>query len=355
MADPPRTAVLRLTPASVFRAVGMLGLTLGVLAVLAASARVIGWILAAVVIAGLLYPTVQSLSRRVPRGVALGLVVFASLALTIGIGYAVVDDVVSQMHELQTAVPRAARKLEHSHRFGKAAREIHLAKRAKVFVDELPERLRGGDVQEALRSAATRGVAFLATGVMSIFFLMYGERLLRGAVRQLPARRQAEATRIGLSVYRRSWRYVSGSLTMAVAAGLLAYVCAMVLDLPGKAPLALWMVLLDPIPLLGVLLGALPLILLAATTATWQGSVAVAVVLVAWQIFEAVELQPKVEARSLHVGPFITIAVAMIGLELYGIGGAIIGLVLAVVIAATLDEVVGHGPHSASPSVASSG
>lgn len=347
--------MLRLTPASVVRAVAMLGVTIAGLAVIAASARVIGWILAAVVIAGLLYPTVQTLSAHIPRGLALFVVVFGSLALTIGIGYAVVDDVVNQMQELQTAVPRAARELERSDRFGDAAKEINLAKRAKAFVDELPERLRGGDVQDALRSAATRGVAFLATGVMSIFFLMYGERLLRGAVRQLPTRRQAEATRIGLSVYQRSWRYVSGSLTMAVTAGIIAYVCAMVLHLPGKAPLALWMVLLDPIPLLGVLLGALPLILLAGTTATWQGSVFIAVVLIGWQIFEAIKLQPKVEAHSLHLGPFITIAVAMIGLELYGIGGAIVGLVFAVVLATTLDEVVGHGPHSANPSLSSSG
>ena len=347
--------MLRLTPASVFRSVAMLGLTLGVLAVIAASARVIGWILAAMVIAGLLYPTVQSLSARVPRALALVVVVFGTLALTIGIGYAVVDDVVSQMHELQEAVPNAAKELEHSDRFGKAAREIDLEKRAQAFVDELPERLRGGDVQDALRSAATRGVAFLATAVMSIFFLMYGERLLRGAVRQLPVGRQSEATRIGMSVYQRSWRYISGSLTMSVTAGLIAYICATLLHLPGKAPLALWMALLDPIPLLGVLLGALPLILLAGTTATWQGSVLVTVVLVGWQIFEAVRLQPKVEAHSLHLGPFITIAVAMIGLELYGIGGAIVGLVLAVVLAATLDEVVGHGPHSANPSLTSSG
>jgi predicted PurR-regulated permease PerM len=347
----PRNATLRLTPASILRAVVMLGLTIAALGLIAASARVIGWILAAAALGGMLYPSVQALSAKIPRGLALLVVVVVSLGIAGGVAYAVVDDVVNQMHELQRAVPRAARELERSDRFGKAAREIHLARRAKVFVDELPERLRGGNVQEALRSAATRGVAFLATGVMTIFFLMYGERLLRSAVQQLPAHRRAEATRIGLSVYRRSWRYLAGTLTMAVTAGLITYTCAMLLDLPGKAPLALWMVLMDPIPLLGVLLGSLPLILLAATTATWQGTLAIALILVAWQGFEAVRLQVLVERVSLHLGPFITVAVAMVGLELYGIGGALVGLVLAVLTAATLDEVVGHGPHSSSPVV----
>ena len=331
----------------------MLGLTLALLGVLAASARVIGWILVAAALAGMLHPSVEALSRKLPRGVALAAVMLTSVGIAAGVGYAVVDDVVNQMHELQDAVPDAARELERSDRFGEAAREVHLEERAKAFVDELPERLRGGSVQDALRSAATRGVAFLATGVMTIFFLMYGERLLRGAIRQLPAHRRSQAARVGLSAYRRSWRYLAGTLSMSVTAGLLAYICATLLDLPGKAPLALWMALLDPIPFLGVLLGAVPLVLLAATTATWQGSLLVALVLVGWQIFEAVKLQPRVEAVSLHIGPFITVAIAMVGLELYGIGGALVGLVLAVLTAAILDEVVGHGPHSSAP-VASS-
>lgn len=345
----PRNSVLRLTPASVLRAVGMLGLTLALLGLIAASARVIGWMLAATALAGMLHPAVEALARRIPRALALVVVVVVSLGIAGGVGFAVVDDVVNQMRELQQAVPKAARKLETSRRFGKAAREVHLAKRAKAFVDELPERLRGGNVQDALRAAATRGVAFLATGVMTIFFLVYGEQLLRGAIRQLPARRQADVARIGRSAYRRSWRYLSGTLTMAVTAGLLAYVGATILHLPGKAPLALWMVLLDPIPLLGVLLGAVPLILLSATTASWQATVLVAAVLIGWQVFEANRLQRRVEAVSLHIGPFITVAVAMIGLELYGIGGALVGLVFAVLAAAVLDEVVGHGPHSSAP------
>lgn len=210
-------------------------------------------------------------------------------------------------------------------------------------------------MQQALRSAATRGVAFLATTVLTIFFLIHGPRLLRGALHQLPEERQGDAQRVGLSVYRRTWNYVAGSLGMAVVAGLLAYLCADLLDLPGKAPLALWMAMLDPIPMVGVALGALPLILLAATTSTWQASVAVTAVLLAWQIFEALRLQPAVEARSLHVGPFVTVSVVMVGLVMYGIGGALVSLVVVIVAAATLDELVGHGPHSSSPVLTSDG
>lgn len=355
MAAPQRNSVLRLSAFSVVRAVVMLGLTLALLGLVAASARVIGWILVAATLAALLHPIVVGLARKVPRALALSIVMLLMVGLAGGIGYAVIDDLNTQLHELQRAVPRAAREVERSERFGKAAREIHLAERAKAFVDELPERLRGGDVQSALRSAATRGVAFLATGVLTVFFLIHGPRLLDAAIRQLPEARRDDVRRIGEAVYRRWWHYITGTLGMSAMAGLVAYAAASMIDAPGKAPLALWMALLDAIPLLGVVLGALPLVLLAATTASWEGAVGAAALLLGWQAFEALVLQRRVEAHSLHIGPFVTVAVAMVGLEVYGIGGALVSLVGIVLVAATLDEAVGHGPHSSQPSVTSRG
>jgi predicted PurR-regulated permease PerM len=339
MAASPRTAVLRLTPFSVVRAVVMLGLTLAAIGVGESSQRVIGWVLAAVVLAGLLHPLVERFDRLMPRPLALAFVMLFTIGFAAGIAYVVVDEVVDQMRQLQEALPSAAHDLEQSDsRFGEVARDVKLEERATAFVDELPERLRGGDVQDALRTAATRGVAFLATTVLTIFFLIYGPSLLSSAVQQLPEQRRREARRIGLSVYRRTWNYVAGSLAMSIAAGSLTYVCADLLDLPGKAALALWMALLDPIPLVGVALGALPLILLAGATSSWQATVLVALVLVAWQVFEGLRLQQAVERDSLHIGPFVTVAVVMVALVVYGIGGALVSLVLVVALAATLDE-----------------
>src|SRR5262245_37694185 len=159
---------LRLTPRSIIRGVLMFGATIAVLGVIGASTRVIGWMLTAIVLAGIFHPIVSVLDRRLPRGVALAVVLLGSIAVVGGIAYAVVDEVVDQIHELQAAVPDAARELEQSSRFGEMAREARLSDKAQQFVDQLPERLRGGNVNEALRSAATRGVAFLATTVLTI-------------------------------------------------------------------------------------------------------------------------------------------------------------------------------------------
>jgi predicted PurR-regulated permease PerM len=279
----------------------------------------------------------------VHRGAALFLVVLGTLAVAGLIVWAVVDDVVDEVEDLQRAVPQAAQDIEESERFGRTARDVDLADRAEDFVDELPERLRGGNVQDALRSAATRGVAFLATFVLTIFFLIHGPRLLRSAVAQLAEGRREQIGRLGASAYQRAWRYLAGSLGMALAAGVLTYVTAQLADLPGPAPLALWVAVFDLVPLVGVVVGGLPVVLLALAVSPAR-AVVVFVVFLAWQLVEAIVLQRRLEQRSLHVGPFVTVAMAMIGLELYGIGGALAAAALAVVAAALADELLPTDP-----------
>ena len=322
----------------------LLALTLGTLAMISASARVIGWVAVAATFAGLLHPIVDRLGARIPRGAALALVVATMLAMAGFIGWRVVDDISEQLSDLQRALPKAAREIEDSDRFGDAATDARLADRVEAFVDELPERLRGGDTTDALRAAATRGVAFLATFVLTIFFLIHGPRLLRSSLRQMPVQRRERVKEVAGAAYVRSWRYITGTLGMAVIAGLISYGCARALDLPGGAPLALWMTLLDFIPVVGVVVGAVPLVLLAAATSPAWETALVALVLLGYQVVETVYLQKRVERHSLHVGPFVTIAVAMVGLELYGIGGSLVALVGVVCVMATADEIVGLGP-----------
>ena len=343
MATSPPPVRLRLTARSVVVAVVLLGLTLATLRLISASGRVIGWVVAAAVIAGLLSPAVELLARRMPRGAAVALVAILALASAGFVAYRVVGDVAGQLRDLERAAPQAARDLERDGPLHETLQDLRFAERVDVFVEELPERLRGGSVQDALRSAATRGVAFLATGVLSLFFLIHGGRLLAAGARQLPADRRQQAERLGPAIYRRAWNYVAGSIGMSVLAGVVAYVIAMAVDVPGRMPLALWVALFDLIPLLGVLVGAAPLVLLTLARSP-EDAAMVAAVLVGYQVIEAVVLQRHLEHRSLHVGPFITVATGMVGLELYGIGGALVAPILAAVLLATLVELAPAEP-----------
>jgi predicted PurR-regulated permease PerM len=326
-------------------AVAIFGATLALLAVVAASQRVIGWILVAATLAALLHPLVSMLARRMPRAVAAGLVM---LTLVGGLGavvYGLVDDIASETRRLQEAGPERAREIEGSSRFGKLAREIKLAERTERFLHGLPARLRGGTPAEALRAAATRGVAFLATGVLTIFFLQHGPKLARSAGNQLrdPGRRE-RVEALALAVYRRAFGYASASLAMSLAAGLTAFLVARLADVPGPAALGVWVGLWDLVPLAGAVVGAVPIVVLAAASSGHR-ALAVVMVFVAYQALENLLVERSVERTTVRVGPFVTLAAGLVGLELSGVAGALLATLAATIAMTAADELA----KSASP------
>lgn len=329
---------LRISPRSAVLSVAIFGATLALLAVVAAAQRVIGWILVAGTLAGLLHPLVSLLARKVPRAVATAVVMLVLVGGAGAIGYGLVDDVARETRRIQEAGPERAAEIERSERFGEFAREIRLAERTDRFLQGLPARLRGGTTAEALQAAATRGVAFLATGVLTIFFLQHGPRLARGArnqVRDPGRRRRLEA--LAVAVYHRAFNYATSSLGMSLAAGLFAFLAARLADVPGPAALGVWVGLWDLVPLAGAFIGAVPIVVLAAAT-SGERAVVLILVFVIYQTVENVLVQRSVQTSTVRVGPFVTIAAGLVGLELSGVAGALLAVLAATIALTTVDQ-----------------
>jgi predicted PurR-regulated permease PerM len=338
MGPPQPIDRLRLTLRSAVLAVALFGLTLAGLRIISHSQRVIGWVLAAGALAGLLHPLCQRLSRRMPNGLAVVVVMLLSLAMAGIVAWAAVGGLVRETKVLQQSAPRRAAQLERSTRFGKAARQFKLVERTKRLVKEAPERLRGGTPAQAIRSATTRGVAFLATAVLTLFLLLHAPTMARAAARQVqdPVRR-ARLERVAVASYNRAFGYARGTILMALAAGLLAFLVARLGEVPGAAPLALWAGLWDTVPLIGAFVGTLPIIGLAAADDPTK-ALLLAGLFLAYQLLESFVLEPALERRTLRVGPFLTLAGGFAGLELYGIGGALMAVLVITVVMAVLDE-----------------
>lgn len=338
MVAPAPRERLRISARSAVLGVAMFGATLGLLALVAAAQRVIGWILVAGTLAGLLHPLVSLLSRHVPRALATAVVMIGLVATLAAVGYGVVDDVARETRHLQEVGPEQAAKLERSSRFGSFARDAHLAERTDAFLRTLPERLRGGTAAEALQAAATRAVAFLATAVLTIFFLQHGPRLARAGRDQIPDEaRRARLQALAVAAYRRAFGYATSSLAMALAAGLFAFAVARSADVPGPAALGVWLALWDLVPLAGALVGALPIVALAAASSGSRALLLIAV-FVAYQVVENVLVQRPVERATVKVGPFVTLAAALVGLELSGVAGALLAVLAAALVMSAADE-----------------
>jgi predicted PurR-regulated permease PerM len=317
--------------------VGSLALTMFALRTLRSSERVIGWILFAATLAILLDPLVRVVQRRMPRAVAV-LLVLAVVGGAAGVAvYGIVDDVTTQTTRLQRDLPRRAHDLEVGSRFRESFKEFELTKRTREFVKSIPDALRGGTPTEAVRSAADRGAGLLATLILMIFFLAYGRRGFATSLAQIrdPNRRE-HSRRLALGTYRRSSRYALGMVGLSVVTGAVVFALASVFDIPGPAALAVWAGLWNLIPLLGVLVGSLPVVVLASTHSPEEGLL-VAVILIAFHVFKALTGRSRLEQATLRVGPFLTAFSAVIGLELYGLGGALVWVMATTVLLAFSD------------------
>ena len=339
--DEPRER-LRLTPRSVVVAVAMFGATLALLGVAAASRRVIGWIIVAAVAAGLLHPLVSYIGQWMRRGLAVLLVMLVVLGAAGAVVYGLVDNVSQETRRLQEAAPERAERLEQSKRWGNLAREFKVAERTRRLVDAIPERLRGGTPAEALRAAGSRGVAFLATTVLTIFFLLHGPRIAHSALAQVgDVDRRQRLRDVGAHVYRRGFGYAAGTLAMAVAAGLFGYDLARLADVPGAAPLGIWIGLWDLVPTVGAVVGALPVLALAAVVSGTKAAWLLAAFF-GYQVVENRFVQRPIEEATLRLGPFLTLVGGLVGLELSGIAGALLMVLAIALVVVAAEELYGN-------------
>src|SRR4029450_3450729 len=97
-----------------------------------------------------------------------------------------------------------------------------------------------------------------------IFLMLYGPRMVDGAVRQIgDETRRANALRILTNGYRRWWLCVVLSVGRSAVAGLFAFLICHLAGLPAAFLLSLAVGVFALIPYVGVLVGSLPIVLLA--------------------------------------------------------------------------------------------
>jgi predicted PurR-regulated permease PerM len=83
--------------------------------------------------------------------------------------------------------------------------------------------------------------------------------------------------------------------------------------------------------------GALPIVVLAGV-ASGGRAVLLALAFVAYQLVEDLVVQRRVEESSLRLGPFLTLAAGLVGVELSGVAGALLLLLAAASVVVVADE-----------------
>jgi predicted PurR-regulated permease PerM len=329
-----RRVRLTVGPAAIAVVFGAIIFALVAETVLTKGRRPIGWALAAVVAAAAVEPLIGRASRYMRRGVALIVVLVPLLAFVGLVTWGVVGDLDTQIERLRRDIPEVADEIERSDQFGDAAREFELTEKATEFADTLraPSSRVG---EEAAGGAST----WILTLILTIFALGWGPRFADAAIRQVPeGHRRDRVARVVSRAFNESQIYIEVAVLLAVATGLLAWGTFRLIDLPAPTPLALVVGVGTLVPSVGIVLATLPAALLAGglvspSTGIWLGIGALVV-----QILHAIVLR-RLTREAAHPGAAVIVISFVIGYELYGVGGSVVGTCVTVFLAALLDSI----------------
>lgn len=305
-----------------------------------------------VVVAGfvavILNPLVVALQRwRVHRrGWAVAVVtlwaVIIFVALAAAFGYPLVTGLTHLAHRL----PQYVRQAEQGKGWiGRLVRRYHIER----WVDENAPKLTSfakGLAKPALslgKGAATLVITLFTVFVLVLLLLLEGPKMRVGVLRLMSPQRALRYTEVAAEVNRSVTGFVLGDLLTSLMAGIVVFVTLAVLGVPFPFLWALWVALVDFLPMIGGALAGIPTVLFAAGHSLSAGIVTLVVFLLYTQIENHV-LDPVIMSRTVKVNPLLVLMSILVGASIGswigGLFGGFVAALLAIPIAGVIQVLV---------------
>jgi putative heme transporter len=321
-----------------------------------AAGKVLVIFIVAAVIALILNPLVAFLQRRarLPRGLAV-LAVYLAFFLTLtGVGFLLANPISNQVRTFTRNLPHIvneanAQIAKFQRTLDKGGIHVELVKQGKTALQTFQEKLSKSASQITsfagglLTEIAGALVDLVLVFVLSVYMLVYGQTIGRLVRRAMPPGDGTPADDFPLLAQHALSRYVGGQLLFSVIMGASAGVALYVFGVLGIFPdgrsyalaFGVFYGVMELVPYIGPILGAIPPVLLALLTdpisALW-----VALLFVALQQLEGHVVAPQIFGHTLRINPLLVIFALLIGLQLYGIVGALVALPLLSVLRETV-------------------
>ncbi|HEY6278587.1 MAG TPA: AI-2E family transporter [Streptosporangiaceae bacterium] len=288
-------------------------------------------------LAALLNPLVVALQRwKIKRRgwavtvvVSWGLLVFVGLALAFG--YPLANGITHLANDLPTYVSAA----EHGRGWlGHLVRRYHIQQWVANNVPRLVN-IGQGLAKPALtlgKGALSLMVALLTIFVLVVLLLLEGPKMRVGLLRAMSPERAQQVTEIASRVNRSVTGYMLGNFLTSLIAGVVVLVTLLALRVPFAFLWALWVALIDFLPMVGGALAGIPTVLFALAHSFTAGVVTLVVFLIYTQIENHV-LNPVVMSRTVRVNPLLVLLAILIGASIGSWVGGIFGAFVAALIA----------------------
>ncbi len=291
---------------------------------------------------------VRFLSRVIPRGIAIAVVVLAMLAILVVAAIVLVPLAVGQLASLADQAPRV---LDDA--YGWARRVVENLDE-KGLLDTSPDQA----MAELQRNGAARaegllegivarsfdtlsgtvGGVFTTLSVILIaaYLLADGERFRMGSIRFLPVQYRDDALVLWTDVVDALSRYLTGLLVSLTFQGVASTVALTLLGVPYAILLGIWTTLGAIIPFVGSYIGGIPATIVAFTVSPTVG-ILTALTYVVINFVDGNLIAPRVQGNAIRVSPLFVFLAVIAGGQIAGIWGALMAVPILAVIRVVFD------------------
>ena len=279
----------------------------------------------------MLNPLVNVFEKRMSRFISSLLAIFVGIILILIVIIGVVPIIVEQTQNLITALPRYIEVV-------KGYLETYSDNAyVQVVVEYVNNNLNVSKISEKLVSVATsiaQGVvssisstaSVLVTMPFVLFFLLKdASHFNKFVISLLPKKLKQPVAETIDEIDGKVGSYIQGQMLVSLCIGVMLFIGYNIIGLHYAVSLATIAAFLSIVPYLGPVIAITPAMLVAAST-SW---IMVLKMLVVWGIVQFLEgniVSPNIMGRSMNMHPLTVIFVILIGVNIAGVVGAIIGI-----------------------------
>jgi putative heme transporter len=294
-------------------------------------------LLVAGAVAALVRPFVLRLARHMRLGIAVALVLAATIGSAAGVLVVTAVDLNGATQSIGRELRATLDELPETGMVAESIRSLDLDTKSVEAIESVPTWLVFGSGSPL--GGLDRLSRTLLLFVLGFVFVTRGPAVVRGAIGLVPdANRRRVLTSATSAAYHVGGAATRRMLAVTVANGALATVVALALDLPAPLALGVWAAGWGLVPAAGMAIGWAPLVAIALGTGGGVlAGVVAGVALVAAVLGRLWLLRHWVAARSVVVNRVVLAVLFLCGWNLAGIVGAVIGVFLAAGLSAAIE------------------
>jgi len=269
--------------------------------------------------------------RKGNRTAATAISFFIVIALIIGFLLSIVPPLVRQTSSFVQTIPELVQDVrDEDSTIGRFVAKYELQDDINKFSKQASERL--GDVSGAAVTGVQRVgssvVAILTVLVLTFMMLIEGPRWRSIFMDVVPDERQERVRRLASDMYRVVKGYVNGQVVLAFIAALLLLPALLILQVPYPAALVVVVFICGLIPMVGHLIGATIVTLVALFHSPWS-AVFILAYYILYQQIENYIIQPRIQANTTNMSPLLVFSSVLVGVSFGGLLGGLVAIPVA--------------------------